>query len=342
MRPGAAAARRGFSGRLLMVMGLALCRALAGATAVLAGPPPEALVEVDTTRVTLGDPVRLELKVRYGAGDRPLLQEVDPRSWLEGFPFRAGRPQGPVEFHDRQELVQPFEVRLFELGSRRIPAVRVRFALASGDTVTRETEPVDLEVVPVRTADDRELRDLKPPVELSGGLPLWLVLVLAVLAAMAGILAWRRFRRRRSAPESAAVPLVPVDHVAEFVRIAGLGLVERGDYKTYYSLLADNLRRYLEQRLGIPAMELTTAEACERLRPEGLDPDLVDQVREYLELADLVKFARLVPEVDRARRAPEAGIALVHAVDRFWRGREAAAALPTETPATAPEVPVAP
>jgi hypothetical protein len=329
----------GFSGRLLM--GLALCWVLAGAVAVLAGPPPEALVEVDTTRVTLGDPVRLALKVRYGAGDRPLLEEVDPRSWLEGISYRPGRPLSPAKLHDRLEVVYPFEVRLFELGSRRIPPLTVRFALASGDTLTRETEPVDLEVVPVRGSNDRELRDLKPPVELSGGLPLWLVLVLTVLAAVAGILAWRRFRRRRSAPEPAAPPSVPVDHVAEFVRIAGLGLVERGDYKTYYSLLADNLRRYLEQRLGIPAMELTTAEACERLRPEGLDPGLVDQVREYLELADLVKFARLVPEIDRARRTPEAGIALVHAVDRFWRSREAATT-PTETPAAASGVPAAP
>ena len=83
------------------------------------------------------------------------------------------------------------------------------------------------------------------------------------------------------------------------MRIAESGLLEHGDFKTYYSLLSENLRRFLEESLAIEAMEQTTSELADALQEGEVDTALREQVIDYLAAADLVKFARFHPALGR-------------------------------------------
>lgn len=70
--------------------------------------------------------------------------------------------------------------------------------------------------------------------------------------------------------------------------------------KEYYTRLTDTLRKYLTERFGFSAMEMTTHEIIDRLQSE--DPTKVAELRELFETADLVKFAKysaLINENDR-------------------------------------------
>ena len=325
-------------GLAALLAGRVWLAALHSPAAADAGLPAEALVQVDSTRVTLGDPVHVRLEVRFDPADRPLLAEIDPAAWFGAVSCRPGPVQRAPALQGRQVLAQTFELRFYELGAQRVPGTRVRFALASGDTLTRQTEPFQVQVLPVRDTADRELRQVKPPVIIAGGWPVWWVLVLLAVVVAAVAVWWFR-RRRPAAPAPVAAPRPPTDYAAEFVRIAGLGLVEKGEFKEYYSLLADNLRRFIEERLSVPAMESTTGEACQGLRTAHVESTLVDQVNEFLASADLVKFARGLPAVERARRAPEAGIALVLALERHRAAMAAAAAQRAAAVAAMPEAP---
>ncbi|MEE2871897.1 MAG: hypothetical protein VX893_03175, partial [Candidatus Latescibacterota bacterium] len=89
----------------------------------------------------------------------------------------------------------------------------------------------------------------------------------------------------------------------------------RGDFKIYYSLLSENLRRFLEQRLEMEAMEQTTSELAVAMRGVEIEDRLAEQIVEYLGDADLVKFARFHPDIDTARRAPEAGLTILRDVE---------------------------
>ena len=303
----------------------------AWAASPVAAELPSVEVRVDTHTVTVGDPIRLTLELRYRAEERPSLPSLT--EWLQEFSPRPGAQREPERVDGVLGMVQPFELRLFELGTRQIPPLDVGFIQATGDTLVRSSLPVDIEVVSARGEEDEELRDIKPPVAIPGGIPLWLAILLVamVLGLIGGVIYWGLRRRGRTA--ALPPPPEPVDHAAEFVRIAGMGLVEKGEFKIYYSLLADNLRRYLEQSLGVEAMEQTTAEIVDALQEEELDAELVRELQEYLGLADLVKFARLVPAIEQARRAPEAGIALLRATDRFIRARKVQVAdEPAENP----------
>ena len=269
-------------------------------------------VALDTTTARLGDPIRLTLTLHHDATARPaapdlsqLLADFAPRcaAWSQ-----RATEAGFV-------LTQECELRLYALGLHEVPAVPVPFVTAAGDTLLRATQPVAIEVVSARREGEDQLRDIKPPVLISGGVPLWVVVVAGLLALALCVLVGLWLWRRRTRPVQPPPPPEPIDYAAEFARIAASGLLERGEFKTYYSLLAEALRRFLEQRLAIEAMEQTTSELAHALQAAEVDDALRQQIIDYLAAADLVKFARFHPALDAARSAPEGGLALLRAIE---------------------------
>lgn len=73
------------------------------------------------------------------------------------------------------------------------------------------------------------------------------------------------------------------------------------DAKVYYTQLTETLRRYMMERFGFNAMEMTSSEIIERLRQEK-SQEKIEELTMLFETADLVKFAKYntaVTENDR-------------------------------------------
>jgi S-adenosylmethionine:tRNA-ribosyltransferase-isomerase (queuine synthetase) len=51
------------------------------------------------------------------------------------------------------------------------------------------------------------------------------------------------------------------------------------------------LRRYLAEKFGIPALEMTTSELVEALNQQEIEEDQIEKFRALLENADVVKFS---------------------------------------------------
>lgn len=74
-----------------------------------------------------------------------------------------------------------------------------------------------------------------------------------------------------------------------------------GDNKRYYTELTDILREYLYERYGVNATEMTTPEIVEHMNKVA-DKERIQELREILEVADLVKFAKLTPAMNENDR----------------------------------------
>jgi len=179
-----------------------------------------------------------------------------------------------------------------DLEEARMPSLAVEFYTLAGDTLLAFTDEV---VIPVRrlAAEGGESRPLKDQWEAPRRYWPWIVAA-AVLVVLAMLLWWWLRRRARRGGEAPVEPALPADYVAltELTRVERMNLVKAGEFKVYYTLVTDAVRRYLEARFGVDAMDRTTEELLDELNGRGRRLEKLD---ELLHEADLVKFAKYVP-----------------------------------------------
>jgi hypothetical protein len=179
-----------------------------------------------------------------------------------------------------------------DLEQARLPALAVQFFTPAGDTMIAFAEET---VIPVRqlAVSGADVRPLKQQWVAPRRYWPWIVAA-AVLVAVAALLWWWLRRRARRAVEAPSTPVLPADHVAltELARIERMDLVSKGEFKKYYTLVTDVLRRYLSARFEVEAMDRTTEELLGELEDRGRRVDRLDGL---LREADLVKFAKYAP-----------------------------------------------
>lgn len=86
--------------------------------------------------------------------------------------------------------------------------------------------------------------------------------------------------------------------IKELDEIKQQKLWQQGRSKEYYTLITDTLRKYIEERFGINAMEMTSGEILELIRKNSEAQSVYDNLRQILQLADFVKFAKMNPLPD--------------------------------------------
>ena len=136
-------------------------------------------------------------------------------------------------------------------------------------------------------------KDLPP---LSWKLVGWITLALAVAAGVvAGIVAAVRYLARRVREHR----MSPIERAwAELDRLLKKGLPGRGRYTDFYVELTMVVRRYIQRKYGISAPHMTTEEFLRTAKPS-------DELRQFLESADLVKFAGVEATPDMADAATD-------------------------------------
>ena len=124
-------------------------------------------------------------------------------------------------------------------------------------------------------------------------LTFWLSIVLLLLLA-AGYYLYLRLRDNKPIIVSIKMVKRLLPHqkaMKEIEQIKADKMVSAEDPKEYYTKLTETLRRYIEDRYGFSAMEMTSGEIIERLMATA-DQQRMDELRQLFMTADLVKFAK--------------------------------------------------
>lgn len=255
---------------------------------------------LDTSSIKIGDQIKLHIRVRY------------PASTTVGWPLIPDTLSN-IEILERSEIItedeknnsiterQTYTITAFEAGKYTIPSFVFSYK-KSGDTTQYQaaTDSLELvvETIPIDTT--QTIKDIKPPLEepftwreaipyMVGGL-----LLVAILAAV-----YYYFIKNRKK----AVAVVPVEPerpphenaLEALKRLEAEKLWQQGQLKLYHSKLSDTVRIYIEKRFGVRAPELTTDETLQQLRTVEPRYELREELRQILQLSDLVKFAKATP-----------------------------------------------
>ena len=141
-------------------------------------------------------------------------------------------------------------------------------------------------------------KDLPP---LSWRLVGWVALaILVVLVILAGLVWLARYITRRVKEHR----MSPIERAwVELDRLLKKGLPGRGRYKDFYVELTMVVRRYVQRKYGIKAPHLTTEEFLKEFREEGRGKR--EELRKFLESADMVKFAGVEATPEMADEATD-------------------------------------
>ena len=153
-----------------------------------------------------------------------------------------------------------------------------------------------------------DIRDIKPPIEISDGWTwLWQLLILLAIAAAAFLL-WRWWKNRKL--NIVLPPPVPAHIRAKQKLAEALKLITQP--KPFVIAVSDTARTYLEERFNIHASERTTEEFLRELAgTKLLLPEQKESLGNFLASCDLVKFAKYEPGENELRGLHSSALRLV-------------------------------
>lgn len=121
----------------------------------------------------------------------------------------------------------------------------------------------------------------------------WLSILVMLLTLGCGYLVLRLKQNKPIITHVRVVKKIPAHQRAlhEIDRLKAEHFDTADEQKQYYTQLTDTLRKYIRERFGFNAMEMTSTEIMDHLRSAG-DETMIDELRELFTTADLVKFAK--------------------------------------------------
>ena len=158
------------------------------------------------------------------------------------------------------------------------------------------------------SAAANDLRGIKPPVDIPNP---WLWVAIAVVVLLLAVIAWVAWKKWRQKVEIVpAAPVIP-PHVRAREKLAGaLALIAQP--RPFCILVSDTVRLYLEERFSFRAPERTTEEFLHELKATNLlTPDQKQTLGEFLEICDMVKFARYEPGTEELHALHRSAVRLL-------------------------------
>jgi hypothetical protein len=269
----------------------------------------------------------------YHIGDIiPVTLEVEARDGvIFNMPDLATMDLGPLEMVSKSKLVMEkpyggirkkiiYQFTAWEAGKCQLKGFNLTFYRKIGIQKSYPIRNCFVNIQSLLPAGKSEqqltalkIKNSKPPV----GMPPQYFILWWVLGILAGcVLIWliaqylQRSGNRKEPLSETETRHAPQPEAAHVIALRRLETIRNKDYlsmqayKPYYTELAECIREYLENRFHIKALEMTTEEFLEELTTGRTLGKAHQQILiDFLQSADLVKFAKCLPLPGEAEKA---------------------------------------
>lgn len=265
---------------------------------------PVVTATLDTTSILIGDQVKLQLSAQFPIGmsvSPPDLSVLDSSSTIE---ILDGTKWDTVRKSPDILCQQSLTLTVFDSGAFYIPAIPFQYQ----EKIKKGTVNTNRLLIEVGTieADSTALAPIKPiiqePLKFEDFLPF--IIGLLSLFILIGLGYWIYKKRKAKTLPPPPEIILPAHEIAlkQLTELKAEKLWQQGEVKEYQSRLTHIVRAYIENRYDVQALESTTDEIIQQIKPLDVEEHFKTQLREMLQMADLVKFAKAKPPVDVHQR----------------------------------------
>ena len=255
---------------------------------------------VDTSSITIGDRIKYTVSIDYKEGMR--VEQPGAGVNLGQFEIKNYKIQPPYSEDGRVFIKYEYEISVFDTGKFTIPPFPVAYfpTDSTKDYKIIEANSINIYVESVIQDGDKELKDVKPPVYIPFDYIFAISMATIIIAILvAAFFAYRFYQKKKAsgyifkAPE----PRRPAHEVAlaDLEALLAKNLPAGGEIKQYYIEISEIIRRYIEGRFFIPALEETSFEILSEIHNQQLEEKIFQLLNDFLNLCDLVKFAKYIP-----------------------------------------------
>jgi len=256
---------------------------------------------LDRTEITVGDRVNLDISI---SADTTLDIVLPPTEDLLGvFEVKDYQSSDPViNDEGRREYHYWFNMTTWTTGRWLVPPLTVTFTDSLGRSGSASSDSLFIDVKSLLAeagADTIDIRDLKPQYSVPPQRSIFYYI--AGAAVILAVLVWYllRRRRRKTAALIEDTRTVWERTFDELTALRNSNCLAEQQWREWYFALTEIFRRYVDGRYGVDTLEATTTEVKQILPALPLGPAEREAAVKFMDLADLVKFARLVPPPDR-------------------------------------------
>ncbi len=259
--------------------------------------------DIDTTHGFVGDLFHLKISVDH------------PPKYGVHFPAEIKNLGDFSVRHVQQKSIKnvdqiTYALAVYDTGKYTIPPVD--FTVQPADTSQKPlkfaSDSVKVSILTVLPPNAKDLKDIKPLMDLPRRIPWLWILIGAIVLILVGIGVWKLRSRE---PKEAEPEMTPTErrqsaHEQAYKR---LRQIEKANYpahgamKQHFSEVSETLRAYFEDRYFIGALEMTTTEVLRELPDNSVQASTLSMIREVLSISDLVKFAKHEASSEEAKQA---------------------------------------
>ena len=262
---------------------------------------------LDSTKIRIGEQVKLDLYVSYSAKQNNLKIQwpniadtiTDKIEVISVSVIDTTSPDksNPDIFQQHQQIT----ISAYDSGYFAIPGFK--FFINNDSTNAFYSQSLFLEVHTVPTDSSiTKTKDIKPPFAEAfnwkwyskyfyWGFSLLVIIILIVLITIYFT------KKNKIVVLKSEKPKIPAHIIAlqSLEKIKNEQIWKEEKTKEYYSSISDTIRLYIEERFKVNALESTTAEIMKAFRSQVVDKESKDKLQQLLMLSDLVKFAKQFP-----------------------------------------------
>jgi len=254
---------------------------------------------IDSTVMLIGQQSLMHLEISGPASLKYTFPVFQGDTLINGIEILAAGRLDTLEAGNNQiRLKKDYVITSFDSGLYYIPPVKI---IAGLDTIASNEMALKIMTYDVDTTKAKifDIKGIQEPPFVLGDYYMELLLFL-LLYAIALIIIWLILKKKygiSKAEAEANAPLLPPHVVAimELDRLKSEKIWKSGKSKEYYTALSDILRKYLQRRYQINALEMTTDEILVLFKRDKNTQSVYQNLRQILQLADLVKFAKIQP-----------------------------------------------